>query len=184
VSILKKKHRWDPQPTAPAAVLLASDGQRGFGSRAVARAAVLAGSESVAVLTIAKIYGSSFGLPAPGLMPTKAEMEERLGWIRDALNRFERKGVVADGQVAQTRRAVRTIARVARARHVRVVVIESFERPRWRGVVEGDVAASVARTLGRSGIEVEIVQGAADAANGRKRSNGNGRSTSAAPSKS
>ncbi len=157
MSILRKKRRWDRQPTAPAAVLLASDGRRGFGSGAVARAAALAGSEPVAVVTIAKIYGSSFGLPAPGLMPTKAEMNERLGWIRDALSRLERKGIEADGQVAQTRRAVRTIARIARARTVRAVVIESAEQPRWRSVVEGDVASGVARRLRRAGVTVEVL---------------------------
>ena len=157
MSILFKRRKWDRQPTAPAAVLLASDGRRGFGSRAVARAAALAGSEPVAVVTIAKIYGSSFGLPAPGLMPTKAEMNERLGWIRDVLSRLERKGVDADGQVAQTRRAVRTIARIARTRSVRTVVIESAEQPRWRSLIEGDVAAGVARRLRRDGIEVEVL---------------------------
>ena len=157
MSILFKRKKWDRQPTAPAAVLLASDGRRGFGSRAVARAAALAGSEPVAVVTIAKIYGSSFGLPAPGLMPTKAEMNERLGWIRDVLSRLERKGVDADGQVAQTRRAVRTIARIARTRSVRTVVIESAEQPRWRSLIEGDVAAGVARRLRRAGIEVEVL---------------------------
>ncbi|HEX7247450.1 MAG TPA: hypothetical protein VF351_05050 [Actinomycetota bacterium] len=157
MSILFKRKKWDRQPTTPAAVLLASDGRRGFGSRAVARAAALAGSEPVAVLTIAKIYGSSFGLPAPGLMPTKAEMDERLGWIRDAISRLERKGVEADGQVAQTRRAVRTIAHVARTRSVQAVVIESAEQPRWRSIVEGDVAAGVARRLRRAGIEVEVL---------------------------
>jgi len=186
VSILLKKKKWDRQPTAPAAVLLASDGRRGFGSRAVARAAALAGSEPVAVVTVAKIYGSSFGLPAPGLMPTKDEMNERLGWIRNALARLERKGVEADGQVAQTRRAVRTIARIARTRAVRVVVIESAEQPRWRGLIEGDVAAAVARSLKRSGIEVEVLPatGPASKAPTDRESHGKGRKASTASAKS
>ena len=185
MSILVKKKRWDRQPTAPAAVLLASDGRRGFGSRAVARAATLAGSETVAVVTIAKIYGSSFGLPAPGLMPTKDEMNERLAWIRDALARLERKGVEADGQVAQTRRAVRTIARIARAREVRVVVIESAQQARWRSAVEGDAAAAVARALKRRGIEVEILPatGPPSKAPTDRGSNSRSRKTSATPSK-
>ena len=186
MSILLKKKKWDRQPTAPAAVLLASDGRRGFGSRAVARAAALAGSEPVAVVTIAKIYGSSFGLPAPGLMPTKDEMNERLGWIRDALTRLERKGIEADGQVAQTRRAVRTIARIARTRAVRVVVIESAEQPRWRELIEGDAAAAVARTLKRSGIEVEVLPatGPASTAPTDRGSHGKGRKASTASAKS
>jgi hypothetical protein len=160
VSILRKKQRWDRQPTAPAEVLLASDGRREFGTRAVARAAALAGSEPVAVVTIAKVYGSSFGLPHPGLLPTKDELNERLGWIRDALGRLERKGVEADGQVAQTRHAARAIARVARARGVRVVVIESDEKSKGRRMIEGDMANEVARTLRRTDVEVEVVPGA------------------------
>ena len=185
MSILLKKKKWDRQPTAPAAVLLASDGRRGFGPRAVARAAALAGSEPIAVVTIAKIYGSSFGLPAPGLMPTKDEMNERLGWIRDALAQLERKGAEADGQVAQTRRAVRTIVRIARARNVRTVVIESAELARWRGVIEGDVAAAVARSLKRSGIEVEVLPatGPASRAPTERVSTGRSRKASASSSK-
>ena len=185
MSILLKKKKWDRQPTAPAAVLLASDGRRGFGSRAVARAAALAGTEPVAVVTIAKIYGSSFGLPAPGLMPTKDEMNERLGWIRDALAHLEGRSIEADGQVAQTRRAVRTIARIARARTVRVVVIESASQPRWRGMVEGNVASGVARSLKRSGIEVEVLPatGPASRAPTERISHSKGRTASASSSK-
>lgn len=163
MSLLFKKKKWDKQPTAPAGVLLASDGQRMFGTRAVARAAALADQEPVAVLIIAKIFGSSFGLPVPGLMPTKDEVQERLSWIRDSVGQLERKGLEVDGQVAQTRHPVRAIVRVARARQVRMVVIESRERPTWRRVIEGDVATSVARSLRRSGIEVEIIPGGAAA---------------------
>lgn len=186
MSILLKRRKWDRQPTAPAAVLLASDGLRGFGSRAVARAAALAGTEPVAVVTIAKIYGSSFGLPAPGLMPTKDEMNERLGWIRDALAQLERRGVAADGQVAQTRRAVRTIARIAHARNVRAVVIESVEQPRWRTLIEGDAATAVARRLRRSDIEVEVLRAAGPASKAPtdRVSNGRGRRASASSAKS
>jgi nucleotide-binding universal stress UspA family protein len=159
VSLLFKKKKWDKQPTDPVGVLLASDGQRKFGTRAVARAAALAGSDPVGVLTIAKVFGSSFGLPVPGLLPTKEEVQERLAWIRDSVGRLEKEGIEADGQVAQTRHAVRTIAKVARVRQVKVVVVESRELSHWRRVIEGDVASGVARALRRSGIDVEIVPG-------------------------
>src|SRR4029079_5894925 len=70
-----RRRRWDEQPQAPCDVLLASDGRHDFSSRAVARAAALAGDGGhVAVVTIAKIYGSSYGLPNPGLLPTKREL--------------------------------------------------------------------------------------------------------------
>ena len=156
----RRKPKWDPQPTAPAAVLLASDGRKRFSRRAVARAAALAGSRPVAVLTIAKIYGTSLGLPNPGLLPTKAEMTERVGWVDDALNRLHADGVEADGQVASARRAVKTIARVAHTRKVETVVMDETSANGWRRAVEGDPAATVARVLRRSGISVEIVPAA------------------------
>ncbi len=159
MSILFKKKKWDRQPTAPAGVLLASDGERGFGSRAVARAAALAGSEPVAVLTIARIYGTKYGLPMPGLVPTREEIQQRLGLMHQAIDRLERDGFEADSQIAQTRRPSKTIVRVARARGVRMVVIEGREKSKGRRAIEGDVAADVARALGRAGIEVEIVPG-------------------------
>jgi len=75
------RRRFDVQPRNPAAVMLASDGRQDYSPRAVARAAALAGDGPVAVVTIAKIYGSSFGLPHPGLLPTNAELTERRGWV-------------------------------------------------------------------------------------------------------
>jgi nucleotide-binding universal stress UspA family protein len=168
VSILFKKKKWDRQPTAPAAVLLASDGERGFGSRAVARAAALAGSEPVAVIIIARIYGTKFGLPVPGLMPTKDEIKQRLGWMRTTIQQLEHRGIEADGQIAQTRKPSRTISRVARTRGVRVVVIESHEKSKGRRVIEGDVATEVARALRRAGIEVEIIPRASGAKKDRR----------------
>ena len=138
-------------------MLLASDGRKRFSKRAIARAAALAGSRRVAVLTIAKIYGTAFGLPNPGLLPTKAEMQERIGWVDDAIRELKSRGVEADGQVASTRRAVRTISRIARTRRVGAVVMDETSATGWRRAVEGDPAASVARILRRSGMEVEIV---------------------------
>jgi hypothetical protein len=153
----RRRPKWDPQPTAPAAVLLASDGRKRFSRRAVARAAALAGDRPVAVLTIAKIYGTSLGLPHPGLLPTKAEAQERIGWVDDAIRELKAKGVEADGQVASARRATKTISRVAVKRQVETVVMDETSSAGWRRAVEGDPAATVARALRRSGIEVEIL---------------------------
>jgi hypothetical protein len=152
------RKRFDAQPTHPCAVLLASDGRQDFSTRAVARAAALAGSEPVAVVTIAKIYGSSFGLPHPGLLPTTDELAERRGWVNGAIAGLEAAGAPADGQVAATRRAAKKLAAVARARQPRVVVID--ETPVRRGLrrlVEGDVGSELRRMLRKDGIEVEVV---------------------------
>lgn len=153
-----RRRRWDEQPAESCDVLLASDGRQDFSPRAVARAAALAGEGGrVAVVAIAKIYGSSFGLPNPGLLPTKQEMAERRGWVNGAMRELEREGVVADGQIAATRRASRKLAAVARLRRPRVVVIDANPESGWRRVVEGDVGNELRKKLRKDGIEVEVV---------------------------
>jgi len=139
-------------------VLLASDGRHDFSSRAVARAAALAGDGGhVAVVTIAKIYGSSYGLPNPGLLPTKREMAERKEWVSGAIRTLEKEGAVADGQIASTRRTTKKLAAIARLRRPRVVVIDETPETGIRRFVEGDVGAELRKKLRGDGIDVEVV---------------------------
>jgi len=148
------RRRWDQQPTAPAAVLLASSGAP-FSKAAVRRARELAAGGPVAVLSILKIYGSTFGLPNPGLLPTRREREEQYANVSKAINQLERSGCTADGQIAATRSAARTIARVARVRGVRVVVMDDSAESGVRRVIEGSVTSTVRRRLaGRADIEL------------------------------
>ena len=149
------RRRWDAQPTAPAAVLLASSGSP-FSRAAVRRAHELAAGEPVAVLSILKIYGSQFGLPNPGLLPTRREQDEQLTVVRRAIEALERRGGTADGQVAATRSAGRMIAKVARARNVRYVVMDSPTTTGVRRIIEGEVAGIVRRRL-RGGTTLELV---------------------------
>ncbi len=152
------RRRFDVQPSNPCAVLLASDGRQDFSKRAVARAAALGTSGPVAVVTIAKIYGSSFGLPHPGLLPTKVEMAERQRWVEGAIRKLKAGGAQADGQVAATRRAGKKLAAVARGRGAMVVVIdETPVRKGLRRLIEGDVGAELRRKLRKDGIEVEVI---------------------------
>ncbi len=150
------RRRWDPQPTSPAAVLLASSGSP-FSRAAVRRAYELAAGEPVAVLSILKIYGSQFGLPNPGLMPSRREQEEQLTVVRRAIDALERRGCTADGQVAATRSAGRMIAKVARARKVRYVVMDSPTATGIRRIIEGELAGIVRRRL-RDGATLELVE--------------------------
>ena len=149
------RRRFDPQPTAPAAVLLATTGEP-FSKAAIRRAHELAAGEPVAVLTILKIYGSQFGLPNPGLLPTRREREEQFALVRRAIDALERRGGGADGQIATTRSAGRTIAKVARARGVRYVVMDDREPKGMGRVVQGGVMATVRRRL-VSGTVLELV---------------------------
>lgn len=140
------RRRWDPQPTTPAAVLLASSGSP-FSRAAVRRALELAAGEPVAVLSILKVYGSTFGLPNPGLLPTKREREEQLTIIRRAIDELERRGCTVDGQIAATRSAGRTIAKVALSRQVRCVVMDIHPATGVRRIIEGELANIVRRRL-------------------------------------
>jgi hypothetical protein len=149
------RRRFDPQPTAPAAVLLASTGSP-ISRAAVRRAHELAVGEPVAVLSILKIYGSSFGLPNPGLMPTRREREEQLSVVSRAIKQLEGMGGTVDGQVAATRSAARMIAKVARARHVRYVVMDAPTTTGVRRIIEGEITGIVRRRL-QNGTTLELV---------------------------
>jgi hypothetical protein len=109
------RRRFDTQPTTPAGVLLASSGAA-FSNEAIRRARELAAGQPVAVLSILRVYGSSFGLPSPGLMPTPRERDEQYAIVGRAITVLEKRGCTVDGQIAATRSAGRTIAKVARAR--------------------------------------------------------------------
>jgi hypothetical protein len=140
------RRRWDPQPVTEAAVLLASPGEP-FSRAAVHRARELAAGQPVAVLSILKIYGSTFGLPNPGLMPTRREREEQLRIVGQAIEELERRGCTVDGQIAATRSAGRMIAKVARTRQVRYVVMDTRPATGIRKIVEGELANIVRRRL-------------------------------------
>jgi hypothetical protein len=151
-----RRKRLDPQPVEPRTVLLATDGREPFSPEAIERAAALASPGGVAVLAIAKIYGTQFGLPHPGLMPTRAEVDLRRGWIADAIAALERKGVDADGQLAATRKAIRLIARVAVVRSVEQVVVDAGTARGVRLMIEGDTGKDVRRRL-RGAAEVVVI---------------------------
>jgi nucleotide-binding universal stress UspA family protein len=153
--MLSGRRRWDRQPTASAAVLLASSGAP-FSKAAVRRARELAGGQPVAVLSILKVYGSTFGLPNPGLMPTRREREEQLKIVSKAIAQLERQGCTVDGQIAATRSAGRTIAKVARTRQVRYVVMDRLPVTGVRKIIEGELTSIVRRRL-RDGATLELV---------------------------
>jgi hypothetical protein len=153
--MLPSRRRWDRQPTAPAAVLLASSGAP-FSRAAVRRARELATGQPVAVLSILKVYGSTFGLPNPGLMPTRREREEQLKIVGKAIADLERQGCTVDGQIAATRSAGRTIAKVARARQVRYVVMDRQPATGVRKIIEVELTNIVRRRL-RDRATLELV---------------------------
>jgi nucleotide-binding universal stress UspA family protein len=112
---LKRRRRAAPRESAlGAGVLLASEG-REFSDAAIARAAELAAGEDgyVRVFSIARVHGVSFGLPNPGLLPTKGEWDEQRAFVERAVKRLRRKGLDVDGHVVGTRKATKRICEEA-----------------------------------------------------------------------
>jgi hypothetical protein len=143
------RRKFDKQPDQQAAVLIAANGVAIPGA-AVRSALRLARGRPVAVVTIARLYGSGLGLQNPGLMPSRREMAEQREIVERAVTSLEKGGVEAWGQIAVSRKPVKTIAAAA------VIVVRPEQPVRWRQVVEGDLVKEVARKVG-SAVEVEGV---------------------------
>ena len=143
------RRKFDKQPSQSAAVLIAAPLGDPIPPAAVRAALARSGGGPVAVVTIARIYGSSMGLPNPGLMPTRKEIGTQKSQVEAALRRIEKGGSQAWGQVAASRKPVKTIAQAAKARRARhVIVVRTPHTKKWREVVEGDVVKEIARKLG------------------------------------
>lgn len=141
----RDRRRGDARPTAPVTVVLASTGQA-ISEDAVARAAALSGGATAAVVTIAKIHGSAFGLPNPGLLPSRREKDEQRTIVAAAIEQLGDRDVEADGQIIVTRNAGRAISRVARDRGASYVVLQP-PHGRLRLLIEGDPVRVLRRRL-------------------------------------
>ena len=150
-----RRERADPQPTEHVAVLLASSGGA-FRTESIELAAELANRGPVGIVIIAKVYGSSFGLPNPGLMPTKRERQDAFDRVDAAIKQLRKLGIRADGQVLITRNIASGIAKVAKARTANHVVIETPSQGAVRGFLEGNYESAIRRKL-RDTANVESV---------------------------
>ena len=136
---LSKRWPWrtPPEPPAPDAfagklIILASEG-RPIPQAAVelaGRMAERAGAE-VHVLSIARIWGTSFGLPHPGLLPNKREMQERHDSVAGVVTWLKRRHIEASGQVAGTRNAAKRILAEARQRRADAIVMAADPPQHW-----------------------------------------------------
>jgi nucleotide-binding universal stress UspA family protein len=120
------------QQTRTAGVLLASEG-RMFTAESIALAADLArrADGTVQVLSCVRIHGVSFGLPNPGLMPTKAEWEEQHANVKKAVARLRRRGLRAEGQVLGTRKPAHRICALANELAAGAIVMGADESRSW-----------------------------------------------------
>lgn len=105
----------DPDSLTVRAVLLASE-EREIPWAAVDLAARMAerSNAPVHVFTIARVWGTTFGFPNPGLLPSKQEWDKQRESVRKSVARLRRKGVDADGRVIGTRAGAKRIVQEAR----------------------------------------------------------------------
>ncbi|MBI4696779.1 MAG: universal stress protein [Gammaproteobacteria bacterium] len=122
----------DAAAFAPRRILLASEG-RAFTPRALDFAAGLAarGGAGVVVLSIARVWGTAFGLPHPGLMPSVRELAEQREIVAAAVAALERAGVAAHGIVIGARQPAKRIAREARRRDCDTIVMSADAPRHW-----------------------------------------------------
>lgn len=104
----------DPATLTPCRVLLASEG-RPISEAAIALAADMArgSGKPVRVLSFARIWGTSLGIPAPGLLPNKQEWQHQRDLVADAVRALKRRDVGADGHVLGARNPTKFILREA-----------------------------------------------------------------------
>ncbi|MEJ0052858.1 MAG: universal stress protein [Methylovirgula sp.] len=138
---LKFARRWpwsrspeppDPQDSAPASILLASEGAPitpevlDFTARLSRKA-----HAPVHVLMIARVWGSSFGLPHPGLRPTKREWQAQRDRVAEILHQLQQRGVEATAAVVGTRNASGRILAEAKRRRPGAIVMGAPPPLHW-----------------------------------------------------
>ena len=90
----------------------------------------LAGPGGRVRFSIARVHGTAFGFPSPGLLPTKSEWQEQ----RDLVARGQalRKGLQAEGEVVGTREAAARICSRPSGRCDAIVMAADPAQPRGR----------------------------------------------------
>jgi nucleotide-binding universal stress UspA family protein len=112
-------------------ILLASEG-RVIPDSAVDRVIGLATpGAGVFVLSIARVHGVAFGMPNPGLLPTRREWSEQQALVEKAVKRLRRKGLDATGHVLGTRKSTKGICDEA-TRHACQAIVMAADPDRNR----------------------------------------------------
>ena len=113
-------------------ILLASEG-RPISLDAVAKAAQLASEDGakVHVLSVARIWGTAFGLQHPGLFPSQRELQIQRDIVGNAVDALEQRHVDATGEVVRSRNAAKAIAAKAQQRTCLAIVMTADLAPSW-----------------------------------------------------
>lgn len=151
----------DPVAASPATgpfqrILLASEG-RSIPNAAIARVAQLAQpGASVRVFSIARVHGTAFGLPSPGLLPTKAEWAAQRDLVDKAIKRLKRQGLAAEGHVLGTRNATKKILQEA-TEHACQAIVMAADPDRARVVATAMWSQEPQRVRRRARVPVYLV---------------------------
>ena len=113
----------------------------------IARAIDVATPEhaKITVLSIARVHGTSFGFPNPGLQPNHLEIAEQHRIIEDAAAILRGKGFEVRVAMSKSRNAPKMIARWGNAKNFHAIVVCDPARAAWRRKLEGDVAREIGR---------------------------------------
>jgi nucleotide-binding universal stress UspA family protein len=129
--------RMPPEPPAPEGftgrlIVLASEG-RPISEAAMELTRSMADrvAAEVLVLSIARVWGTSFGMPHPGLMPNKRELREQHESVANAVTWLKRHNVVASGNVIGTRNAAKRILVEAFRRRADAIVMTADPPRHW-----------------------------------------------------
>jgi nucleotide-binding universal stress UspA family protein len=149
----------DPDSLEARAVLLASE-DRAISKQAVDLAARIArrSGAPVHVFSIARIWGTSFGFPSPGLFPSKREWQQQYDNVERAIDRLARKGVQADGRVVGTRAGAKRIVKEAERLGCDAIVMGA-DLPRGRVVGDFMWSQEPYRVRRRAAVPVYLVVG-------------------------
>ncbi len=147
----------DPDTLDVQAVLLASE-DRDISEPAMRLAARIAErcDARVHVMVIARIWGTSFGFPNPGLMPNKREWEEQRKKAELAVRALKSWGLEADAHVIGTRNAAKKIVEEAQVHRCGAIVMTADE-PRGRLVGNMIWSQEPQRVRRRANIPVYLV---------------------------
>jgi nucleotide-binding universal stress UspA family protein len=115
-------HDWDGARFGR--MLLATEG-RPIPEAAIRRVIELADPHgaSVRVLSIARVHGTSFGMPTPCLLPSRDEWRQQQEIVTKAIKRLKRKGLEADGHVVGTRKSTKKICEEATMQECEAIVM-------------------------------------------------------------
>jgi nucleotide-binding universal stress UspA family protein len=126
-----------PEPPAPDVfagklILLASEGRpiSRSATELAGQMAKKAGAE-VHVLSIARIWGTRFGLPHPGLRPNKRELQEQHDSVASAVTWLKRRDIPVTGEVTSTRNAFKRILSEARRRRADAIIMAADPPQHW-----------------------------------------------------